>query len=139
MEWKWYLSNYLRRKCEKSTNQPPGTQYITLFWHLVLYNYSIYTISLQTERIFKLDDVWEFPNQYNSNRCNFNASVTFPTSHLAVVSDGIGYLYIVDTSDRTNPTQWKVLTMILILSINFFFFIVYWSYIHFFYITYTLL
>ncbi|XP_073993640.1 nudC domain-containing protein 1 isoform X2 [Rhodnius prolixus] len=66
-------------------------------------------INLQTERIFKLDDVWEFPYQYNSNRCNFNASVTFPTSHLAVVSDGIGYLYIVDTSDRTNPTQWKTL------------------------------
>ncbi|CAK1599273.1 unnamed protein product [Parnassius mnemosyne] len=110
--------------------------------HLVLdnwdYSYAYYYIDkkLQVRKIsfdsinhtFQNTVVYDIPAHTERKSGHFNLCLTFPSPNLAVVSDGTGYLHIVETSTRNKPTEeikvWQTLHSSLVLGENKYFIVV---------------
>lgn len=72
--------------------------------------------------------VYDIPAHVERKSGHFNLCLAFPSNNLAVVSDGTGYLHIVDTGQRNRPTNsnqiWQTVQSSLILGENKYFIIV---------------
>nr|CAG4650276.1 EOG090X08S2 [Sida crystallina] len=57
----------------------------------------------------EFSSVWKIPHARENKGC-FNPTISFAGPHLAIVADGGGKLYIVDTSNRdaTDPQPWQI-------------------------------
>ncbi|XP_050663633.1 nudC domain-containing protein 1 [Leptidea sinapis] len=68
--------------------------------------------------------VYDVPASEERKSGNFNLCLQFPSSHLAVISDGRGYLHIVDTGTRNKPatekSQWQTIHSTLALEGKYF-------------------
>nr|CAG4638555.1 EOG090X08S2 [Cyclestheria hislopi] len=55
--------------------------------------------------------VWEIPVKYLPRSGHYNPTLSFLNANIAIVSDGAGLIYIVDTSSRetNDPQPWQVL------------------------------
>ncbi|XP_067012724.2 nudC domain-containing protein 1 isoform X2 [Anabrus simplex] len=64
-----------------------------------------------TGRLESTKEMWQMPNHQSRRSGHYNTSLCFPSEELAVLSDGAGILYIVQTGARSTSTQsqWKVL------------------------------
>lgn len=72
-----------------------------------------------TNQTFQNDVVYDIPAHEERKSGHFNLCLAFPSNNLAVVSDGTGYLHIVDTGPRNRPAgrnqMWQTLESSLIL------------------------
>lgn len=72
--------------------------------------------------------VYDVPMYVQRKSGHFNLCLSFPSSNLALVSDGTGYLHLVDTGTRHRPTasnqKWTTISSSLVLGEDNFFVIV---------------
>ncbi|CAB3258959.1 unnamed protein product [Arctia plantaginis] len=101
--------------------------------HLVLdywdYSFNYYYIDKQQQvrcitfengsKKFHSNVVYDVPAHEERRSGHFNLCLAFPSTNLALVSDGTGYLHIVDTGSRTQPISkykpWQTLESSLVL------------------------
>ncbi|XP_063829832.1 nudC domain-containing protein 1 [Ostrinia nubilalis] len=99
--------------------------------HLTLdywdYSYKFYYInnkrqvcqqSFETDKTFRSAVVYTIPSTVERKSGHFNLCLSFVSQGLAVVSDGAGYLHIVDTGPRNKPEEsnhWQTLHSSLVL------------------------
>ncbi|KAJ8734445.1 hypothetical protein PYW08_013695 [Mythimna loreyi] len=81
-----------------------------------------------TNQTFHNDVVYDVPAHVERKSGHFNLCLSFPSNSLALVSDGTGYLHIVDTGARSRPSGrnqvWQTLQSSLILGQGKYFIIV---------------
>lgn len=53
--------------------------------------------------------VWQIPNRLERREGDYNLSMKFPSENFAVLSDGTGMLYILDTGPRGIDSEWNVI------------------------------
>lgn len=53
--------------------------------------------------------VWQIPNRSDRRQGDYNASLKLPGEDLALVSDGTGMLFILETKSRTENHPWQLL------------------------------
>ncbi|KAJ0180851.1 hypothetical protein K1T71_002936 [Dendrolimus kikuchii] len=107
--------------------------------HLVLdywdYSFSYYYIDSKqqvrhvsfesTNHTFQNTIVYDVPAHVERKSGHFNLCLSFPSANLAVVSDGTGYLHIVDTGSRNRSDQnWQTVQSSLVLGEEKYFIIV---------------
>lgn len=65
---------------------------------------------LQASQNPEFKSVWQIPRGFEIRDGWFNASLSFPSSELAVATDGGGVLHIIDTNIRTSANShiWEV-------------------------------
>lgn len=79
-----------------------------------------------TNHTFQNTVVYDVPAHVERKSGHFNLSLTFASSNLAVVSDGTGYLHIVETGTRNKPgqSQWQTMHSTSVLGDNKYFIII---------------
>lgn len=81
-----------------------------------------------TNQTFQNNVVYDVPAHVERKSGHFNLCLAFPSNNLAIVSDGTGYLHIVDTGPRSRPAgrnqPWHTLQSSLILGEGKYFIIV---------------
>lgn len=79
-----------------------------------------------TNHTFQNMVVYDVPAHVQRISGHFNLCLAFPSANLAVVSDGTGYLHIVETGSRNKPgeTQWQTMHSNLTLGENKYFTII---------------
>lgn len=109
--------------------------------HLVLdywdYSFNYYYIDVRqqvryvtfenTNHTFQNSVVYDIPAHVERKSGHFNLCLTFPSSNLATVSDGTGYLHIVDTGPRNRlgrNQNWQTIHSSLVLGESKYFIIV---------------
>lgn len=110
--------------------------------HLVLdywdYSYNYYYIDKQqqvrhvsfenTNNTFLSEVVYDVPAHEERRSGHFNLCLAFPSPNLALVSDGTGYLHIIDTGARNRPATrcrpWQTVESTLVLGEGKYFIIV---------------
>lgn len=72
-------------------------------------NWGVQKIALDsiTGRLGELQKVWDIPIKGERKSGNYNISLTFPNENMAVLSDGTGTLYILDTKNRADNPLWQ--------------------------------
>ncbi|RZC33678.1 nudC domain-containing protein 1 [Asbolus verrucosus] len=53
--------------------------------------------------------VWQIPMQKERISGDYNVSMKFASEEIAVVADGMGYLYVLDRAPRSNSDEWKII------------------------------
>ncbi|KAG6457747.1 nudC domain-containing protein 1 [Manduca sexta] len=81
-----------------------------------------------TNQTFQHNVVYDIPAHVGRKSGHFNLCLAFPSSTLAIVSDGTGYLHIVETGPRNRPTcrnqTWQTIQSSLLLGDSKYFIIV---------------
>lgn len=79
-----------------------------------------------TNHTFQNMVVYDVPAHVQRKSGHFNLCLSFPSASLAVVSDGTGYLHIVETGSRNKPgqSQWQTMHSSLVLGKNKYFIII---------------
>lgn len=79
-----------------------------------------------TNHAFHNKVVYDVPAHVQRKSGHFNLCLSFPSANLAVVSDGTGYLHIVETGTRNKPrqSQWQTMHSNLVLGENKYFIII---------------
>ncbi|KAL0850645.1 hypothetical protein ABMA28_012398 [Loxostege sticticalis] len=75
-------------------------------------------VSFETNHTFQNTVVYVIPSNVERKSGHFNLCLSFVSQELALVSDGAGYLHIVDTGPRNKPEQsshWQTLHSSLVL------------------------
>lgn len=66
-------------------------------------------VDIASNNFMDLITLWKIPNEPNKQNGNYNISLKFVTENLAVLSDGAGLLYILNTGQRNTNNYWTVL------------------------------
>lgn len=75
-------------------------------------------INNETGRLSELKKVWQVPLCEEVKPERYNFSLQFASNHIAVISDGYGKLYIVQTGDRNEDEMWVSLFSEYVLESN---------------------
>ncbi len=72
---------------------------------------------MQASQNPEFTSVWQIPKKFERRDGWFNASLSFASSELAVVTDGGGALHIINTNIRTSTDShtWEVSTVLFLL------------------------
>lgn len=71
-------------------------------------NQQVRRVTFENNRTFRNEFVYDVPTRVERKSGHFNLCLTFPSQTTAVVSDGAGFLHIVDTGTRNKPEEGKL-------------------------------